>query len=47
MTMQQSEHEQHRFNEVREEGSEVTRPLKEEAFPPIINIGYKSNIFEI
>lgn len=33
--MQQSEHEQHRFNEVREESSVVSRPLEEEAFPPI------------
>ena len=41
--MQQSEHEQHRFNEAREESSEVTRPLKEEAFPPIFKIGLKSN----
>ena len=43
MTMQQSEHEQHRFNEAREESSGVTRPLKEEAFPPILNIGHTSN----
>lgn len=35
MTMQQSEHERHRLNEVREGSSEVTRPLKEEVSPPI------------
>lgn len=44
--MQQSEHEQHRYNEAREGGSLVSRLIKEEASSPI-KIGHKSNRFEI
>ncbi|MBR3000321.1 MAG: hypothetical protein IKF39_04915, partial [Oscillospiraceae bacterium] len=36
--MQQSGRGQHRLKEAHEEGSEVTRPLKEEPFPPAITV---------
>lgn len=40
---QQSEHWQHRNYGASEEGSSVTRPIKEEALPPVPVTGHRSN----